>query len=157
MKHTYDAGDKKGAFERLRAFTANLVARRDDAALLARCYLTLGQWESELNSNNESSAQAGAETSVLGFFKAAIKYDDGWYKAWHAWALSNFEVISHYQKLGLPHKITPHLAPAVTGFFRSIALAPRGNSLQDTLRSVTRMTNMPSVKLTTFLAYRAGC
>ncbi len=125
LKHMYAAGDKKEAFERLRVFTEGLPG--DDAALQARCYLTMGQWESELNDNL-------SETNILALFKAATEYDDDWYKAWHSWALSNFEVITHYQKLAQPDKITPHLVPAVAGFFRSIALAPQGKSLQDTLR-----------------------
>jgi FKBP12-rapamycin complex-associated protein len=76
----------------------------------------------------------------LASFKAATEYDPAWYKAWHSWALSNFDVITHYQRLGTPdkkHKISAHLAPAVHGFFRSIALAPAGKSLQDTLRLLT--------------------
>jgi FKBP12-rapamycin complex-associated protein len=125
----YDAGDKKNAFERLRVFTKNL---QDDARLLARCHLTLGKWESELNDNLSEATIP----HILASFKAATEYDDNWYRAWHSWALSNFEVITHYQKLGMQEKITPHLVPAVAGFFRSIALAPQGKSLQDTLRSV---------------------
>ncbi len=42
----YEAGDKKEAFERLRMFSKSI---HDDANLLARCHLALGQWESELN------------------------------------------------------------------------------------------------------------
>jgi FKBP12-rapamycin complex-associated protein len=125
LKHMYDAGSKKEALEKLRVFTESLPD--GDAELHARCYLTMGQWESELNDNL-------SETNILALFKAAIEYDDSWYKAWHSWALSNFEVISHYQKLNMPEKILPHLVPAVTAFFRSIALAPQGKSLQDTLR-----------------------
>jgi FKBP12-rapamycin complex-associated protein len=124
----YDAGDKKSTFDRLRMFTKNL---QDDAKLLARCHLTLGQWESELNSDNLSET---AIPHILASFKAATEYDDNWYKAWHSWARSNFEVITHYQKQGMHDKISPHLVPAVSGFFRSIALAPPGKSLQDTLR-----------------------
>lgn len=127
LKHMYDAGEKKGAFERLLVFTKNL---QDDAKLLARCHLTLGQWESELNDTLSETTIP----HILASFKAATEYDDNWYKAWHSWALSNFEVIAHYQKLGLPDKISPHLVPAVASFFRSIALAPQGKSLQDTLR-----------------------
>ena len=28
----------------------------------------------------------------------ATQYDKDWYKAWHSWALANFEVISFYEK-----------------------------------------------------------
>jgi len=130
FRHIYDSGDKKNAFQCLRAFTSNL---QDDAKLLARCHLTLGQWEMDLN----DTLSEATIPHILGSFKAAIEFDDNWYKAWHSWALSNFAVISHYQRLGIPERITPHLVPAVSGFFRSIALAPQGNSLQDTLRLLT--------------------
>jgi len=137
LRYMYDAGDKKATFDRLRVFTRNL---QDDAKLLARCHLTLGQWESELNSDNLSET---AIPHILASFKAATEYDDHWYKAWHSWARSNFEVITHYQKQGLHDKISPHLVPAVSGFFRSIALAPQGKSLQDTLRCAFTHADIP--------------
>lgn len=87
--------------------------------------------------------------------------DPKWYKAWHAWALANTEVVSHYMKTRsesdtnpIPQAMyTDFLVPAVrgmpiavccfrcaytdsTGFFHSIALSP-GKSLQDTLRLLT--------------------
>jgi FKBP12-rapamycin complex-associated protein len=170
IKHLYESGAKKESFDRLRAFISTL--KRDDAKLLARCHLTLGQWENELNDILSESTIP----HILASFKAATEYDHTWYKAWHAWALSNFEVITHYQKVSgsgivssyntIPininnfnpsnstsssntnnsnntstsnsrDKITPHLVPAIHGFFRSIALAAPGNSLQDILRLLT--------------------
>jgi len=132
LRHMYEDGQerKKEAFERLCSFTETLS---DDAKLLARCHLTLGQWESELNDNPSEATIA----TILSSFKAATEYDDEWYRAWHAWALANFEAVSQYQKLGLTDKSAPHLVPAVAGFFRSIALAPQSESLQDTLRLLT--------------------
>jgi len=73
----------------------------------------------------------------LGSYKAATEYDDNWYKAWHSWALANFDVIAYYQKHNKPKKIEAHLVAAVHGFFKSIALAPKTQSLQDTLRLLT--------------------
>jgi len=129
FKHIWDEGHHHQAFERLRDFTKVIET---DAELLSKCYLTLGQWQKELNDTLSSNIIP----QILGSFKQATKYADSWYKAWHAWALSNFEVISHYQKQGRPRNIEAHLVPAVHGFFRSIALAP-GKSLQDTLRLLT--------------------
>lgn len=60
--------------------------------LLARCFLKQGEWQIALNSNWR------AETSeiILGAYLLATHFDDKWYKAWHNWALANFEVISLY-------------------------------------------------------------
>lgn len=93
----------------------------------------------------------------------ATSLDRTWYKAWHAWALANSEVVSHFAKSHnenepIPTGIfTDHLVPSLQGrslfqssvlrllltrrftpvaFFKSIALSP-GNSLQDTLRLLT--------------------
>jgi FKBP12-rapamycin complex-associated protein len=35
---------------------------------------------------------------ILRSFEAATKRNSTWYKAWHSWALCNFEVISYYEK-----------------------------------------------------------
>jgi len=69
----------------------------------------------------------------------ATQFDPDWYKAWHAWALTNFEAINFYERntpsFSKP-KLLQYIVPSVHGFFRSIALA-KGNSLQDTLRLLT--------------------
>ncbi|CAR66402.1 DEHA2F23452p [Debaryomyces hansenii CBS767] len=58
--------------------------------LLARCFLKQGEWQILLNNNWRT------ETSeiILGAYLLATHFDDKWYKAWHNWALANFEVIS---------------------------------------------------------------
>lgn len=71
----------------------------------------------------------------------ATHLDKEWYKAWHTWALANFEVITFYEK-NLPANHSgrdpclQYVIPSIMGFFKSIALS-RGNSLQDTLRLLT--------------------
>ena len=72
-------------------------------------------------------------------YSESTRYDNNWYKAWHAWALANFEVISFHEKsedAASVARLLPHVIPAVQGFFRSISLSS-GNSLQDTLRLLT--------------------
>ena len=70
-------------------------------------------------------------------FKSAIEYDPNWYKAWHSWALMNFEVVSHYEKTRVPFEsIAYHVVPAIQGFFRSISLGS-GQSLQVQLTGLT--------------------
>ena len=60
--------------------------------LLARCFLKQGEWQIVLNLNWRT------ETSeiILGAFLLSTHFDAKWYKAWHNWALANFEVIQMY-------------------------------------------------------------
>jgi FKBP12-rapamycin complex-associated protein len=103
--------------------------------LLARCYLKLGEWRISLS--EEINEEIIPE--ILQCHSAATNCDKNWYKAWHSWALSNFEVVSYYEKREEnipPNIILNNVVPAIKGFFQSIALC-KGNSLQDTLRLLT--------------------
>ena len=58
--------------------------------LLARCFMKQGEWRVSLQKNwTEENPDA-----ILGSFLLATHFDNKWYKAWHSWALANFEVIS---------------------------------------------------------------
>jgi len=46
LKHLWDSGEHKVAFERLRDLMTHI---KDDELLLARCHLALGLWQEELN------------------------------------------------------------------------------------------------------------
>ncbi|KAI8981018.1 armadillo-type protein [Pilobolus umbonatus] len=104
--------------------------------LLGRCYLRQGEWQRAL------SYELTEETipDILDSFLLATRFDQNWYKAWHSWALANFDIIDYYERLHpdqLPSQIfNQHIVPAVQGFFKSIALS-KENSLQDTLRLLT--------------------
>jgi FKBP12-rapamycin complex-associated protein len=103
-------------------------------------------------SSNTSQASAltlgSLQQYVDGIIKSyfiATNLDRKWYKAWHAWALANSEVVNYYNQAQgnqttndpmPPEILTGHIVPAVRAFFQSIALSP-GNSLQDTLRLLT--------------------
>lgn len=105
------------------------------ARLLARCYFKQGEWQSALTEDWVSDDRC----DVIDSYRRATELDKYWYKAWHAWALANFDVISHHERMGenVPAKmIAASIVPSVQGFFRSIALAS-GNALQDTLRLLT--------------------
>ncbi|KAL1936471.1 hypothetical protein VTP01DRAFT_605 [Rhizomucor pusillus] len=112
----------------------------EDAAeytrLLARCYLRQGEWQRGLS--YELTEEIIPD--ILQSFLLATRFDQKWYKAWHAWALANFDIIEYNYKIHgeqlPPHIYTHHVVPAVQGFFRSIALS-KENSLQDTLRLLT--------------------
>lgn len=80
---------------------------------------------------------------ILQSYYLATHYDSSWYKAWHTWALANFEVVGflenqQYNKISdVPgHELTAHIVSAVIGFFHSISLRNE-NALQDTLRLLT--------------------
>lgn len=58
---------------------------------------------------------------ILHSYLLATHFDPNWYKAWHTWALANFEVVNHL--LGQEGKaadvmgttLVPHIIPAVQG------------------------------------------
>lgn len=113
--------------------------------LLARCFLKQGEWQVALQTNWRTE---NSET-ILGSFLLATHFDSKWYKAWHNWALANFEVISLLTSKSSisetntesdsqysPELIQQHVIPAIRGFFHSISLSA-ANPLQDTLRLLT--------------------
>lgn len=64
--------------------------------LLARCFLKQGEWQVALNANWKTDSEQKA--SILGSYLLATHFDHKWYKAWHNWALANFEVVSLYEQ-----------------------------------------------------------
>lgn len=110
----------------------------EHARLLARCYLKQGEWQRALEKNWQSDHQSARK--ILDSYHNATRYHSDWYKAWHAWALANFEVIqaaAQQEKGDISHVVVrEHVIPAVHGFFQSIALSS-GSALQDTLRLLT--------------------
>lgn len=108
--------------------------------LLAKSYLKQGEWQTALQSGDWRS---DGVRDVLSAYSAATQYNRESYKAWHAWALANFEVLTalspqtNSETVSIPHHIiTEHVLPAIRGFFRSIALSS-SSALQDTLRLLT--------------------
>ena len=114
--------------------------------LLSKSYLRQGEWQRALQ-RGEWNADNGRE--VLDAYSAATQYNRDSYKAWHAWALANFEAVqtmeSEAKKANKDKKIPAlppsqglidHVIPAIRGFLRSIALSS-ASSLQDTLRLLT--------------------
>ncbi len=108
--------------------------------LLAKCYLKQGEWLTALKDGDWKSDHVH---EIIASYAHATSYNKGWYKAWHAWALANFEVVTaissqaNRETANLPQAvIKDHVMPAVQGFFKSIALSST-SSLQDTLRLLT--------------------
>ncbi|SMN19447.1 similar to Saccharomyces cerevisiae YKL203C TOR2 PIK-related protein kinase and rapamycin target [Maudiozyma saulgeensis] len=58
--------------------------------LLSRCFLKQGEWRAAL----EPNWRLVDSNSILGSYLLATHFDKSSYKAWHNWALANFEVIS---------------------------------------------------------------
>ncbi len=112
----------------------------EQTTLLAKCYLRMGEWLITLNKDDWQHTQV---QDILQNYFQATHYNPKWYKAWHAWALANFEVVQALitRSEGQTSRadqaaIISHVVPAVEGFFQSIALS-EGSSLQDTLRLLT--------------------
>ena len=135
-----DIGGQEALNARRRMEESSSIAR-----LLAKCYLRQGEWQAHILRGDWTSPSAQAQVSdVLNSYHLATQYNQTWYKAWHAFALANFEVVtslaSHADQdktLSLPdHIVLKHVVPAIQGFFKSIALSST-SSLQDTLRLLT--------------------
>ncbi|XP_071144772.1 serine/threonine-protein kinase mTOR-like isoform X1 [Mytilus edulis] len=172
MKHMWRNNQKNEAYNKLQYFVEHslqtkalqLISPEDSQQrqelnkLLARCFLKLGDWAESLMGINEKSIP-----TVLDCYYRATEHDKDWYKAWHAWALMNYEAVLFYKQMNQTEEGTPqtpaeigatsklelsprpesntammhkYCVPSVQGFFRSIALSQQ-NSLQDTLRLLT--------------------
>ncbi|ORY80056.1 PtdIns-3-kinase tor2 [Protomyces lactucae-debilis] len=155
LKYQYETQDKALALSKLQEFTTRMSADlgmdertikqtsavrqeslQTDVAdyykLLARCYNKQGEWQVAL----ERDWTINNTEEVLQSYHLATQFDKDWYKAWHSWALANFDVIQQAEATdeGVTHDMyAKRIRPAVQAFFRSIALSS-GNSLQDTLR-----------------------
>ncbi|KAI0091642.1 phosphatidylinositol 3-kinase [Irpex rosettiformis] len=111
---------------------------KDLSRLLARCWFKQGQWQVEMF---EDWSQRPIK-EILHSYWLATHYDSTWYKAWHTWALANFDVVGYLEgqsegKIELPgDELAVHIVQAVDGFFKSISLR-NVNILQDILRLLT--------------------
>lgn len=114
LKYLWATGSQRDALRHLIGFTSrmahdlgldpsNMIAQsvprnstiaprlvEDHTRLLARCFLKQGEWRVSLQPNWRTENP----DAILGSYLLATHFDDKWYKAWHNWALANFEVIS---------------------------------------------------------------
>eukprot|EP00698_Gefionella_okellyi_P003488 TRINITY_DN13298_c0_g1_i1.p1 TRINITY_DN13298_c0_g1~~TRINITY_DN13298_c0_g1_i1.p1 ORF type:complete len:2319 (-),score=474.81 TRINITY_DN13298_c0_g1_i1:41-6196(-) len=128
----HDASGVMQAEQRLRRFAEGAHA---DPRLAARAYLRLGDWA---RARTESPDEATL-SQIVSDSRAAADLDQQWWKAWHAWALVNYDAVTHFAASSNSERLRAHLAPAVQGFIRAIALsgATAAHTLQDTLRLLT--------------------
>lgn len=87
--------------------TANI---EEYTKLLARCFLKQGEWRIALQPNwRDENPDA-----ILGSYLLATHFDSNWYKAWHNWALVNFEVISAVTSGRRVNTVTSDEKPKIT-------------------------------------------
>lgn len=119
----------------------NMNHYEEQYVLLARCYLKQGEWQVALKKGDWNHDAVG---EILESFRAAANFNPHWYKAWHSWALANFEIVQALGNQGERGReaspsqkiIIDYVVAAIHGFFKSISLS-KGSSLQDTLRLLT--------------------
>eukprot|EP01126_Amoeba_proteus_P048791 TRINITY_DN5662_c0_g1_i4.p1 TRINITY_DN5662_c0_g1~~TRINITY_DN5662_c0_g1_i4.p1 ORF type:complete len:841 (-),score=190.43 TRINITY_DN5662_c0_g1_i4:2162-4432(-) len=120
------------------AFHLPEVGIKVDSVMRARCYAKLAHWELLAIVHQGGSLDETITAPIIEHCNLAIKNNTNWFKAWHIWAIIHYQILTHYSKQQENHpKIFLHLLPAITGFIRSIALAPSSQNLQDTLRLLT--------------------
>lgn len=100
----------------------------------AKCIAKLARWQLKMVPDLDEAAIMKITSTA----KQAIEYAPEWYRAWHVWAIVNYKFIGIYEKQNTRHpKIDSYLVPAISGFIKSISLAPYDN-LQDLLRYVCK-------------------
>jgi len=153
LKHCWETGRTQQAFDSLKELAPTI--NQDDKQLRAKIHQKLGTWQAALQPLDEQAIPL-----IIGSFSSCTKLAPKWYRGWHAWAMANFDAVSHYEKKGkfgdtsdgIPVDLSEdtsgqltlqtqdimheYLISAIRGFFRSIALSP-SMSLQDTLRLLT--------------------
>ncbi|XP_015233310.1 PREDICTED: serine/threonine-protein kinase mTOR [Cyprinodon variegatus] len=105
MKYMWKSNRKIDAFQHMQHFVQGVQQQAQHAIaaedhqrkqelhkLMARCFLKLGEWQLSLQGINESTIP-----KVLQYYSNSTEHDRNWYKAWHAWAVMNFEAVLHYK------------------------------------------------------------
>ncbi|KAG1705718.1 hypothetical protein DVH05_003469 [Phytophthora capsici] len=127
---------------------AMMPIRSEQEELLVKCHLKLAEWQ--LAVHDQQIEHVPVE-SVLSSLRLCTELEPRSYKAWHAWALMNFQVVEHSThsqhisanataSVAASSSVAPYIAPAIEGFFRSIALGRSrwaANVQQDILRVLT--------------------
>eukprot|EP01052_Picozoa_sp_SAG31_P012956 SAG31_NODE_768_length_12226_cov_3.928424_3_plen_2501_part_00 len=113
-----------------------------DSDLLAKCHRTAGKWRRTLDPS--------AFEAIISSYQHATTLAPHDHKAWHSWALMNYEVgTMQEERMGEPSSddagatsrgVVHHMNMALKGFFQSIQLPGQhnyGNALQDVLHLLT--------------------
>ncbi|GMF39009.1 unnamed protein product [Phytophthora fragariaefolia] len=128
---------------------AMMPIRSEEEELLVKCHLKMAEWQ--LAVHDQQIEHVPVE-GVLASLKLCTELEPRSYKAWHAWALMNFQVVEHSthsqhisanataSAVAASASVAPYIAPAIEGFFRSVALGRSrwaANVQQDILRVLT--------------------
>ena len=160
VKYLWATEQRAPAMEALNIMTRD---QRGTSTILARCHLKAGMWMQE----QDEQLRPQLFGAILHSYRNATQLDAKWYKAWHHWALFNFDVVSYlagtaggnslrvgggegggggrggYDQGGGARSSRSYLVPAVNGFVRSIYLGltaekkKNGHVQQDILRLLT--------------------
>ena len=138
------------------AASASEIPRPEDAdrtMLRAKTYLRTGMWRRQMADGLTESLIA----SILTSMKCATELAPTWGKAWHQWAYFNVETMIFFSTAGDSDTAQRFVAPAVTGFFRSIELAQAssGDRLSDGRSSSTNLQDILRL-LTLWFAHGAA-
>ncbi|CAH0479599.1 unnamed protein product [Peronospora belbahrii] len=128
---------------------AMMSTKSEEEELLVKCHLKMAEWQ--LAVHDQQIEHVPVE-SVLSSLRLCTELEPRSYKAWHAWALMNFQVVEHSthsqhisanattSAVAASAAVAPYIAPAIEGFFRSVALGRSrwaANVQQDILRVLT--------------------
>ena len=95
--------------------------------LCAKVHLRTGAWRRQM----ADGLTGGMIASIGASMRTATELAPAWAKAWHQWAYFNVEAMIYFNAANDPAAAQRFVAPAVSGFFRSIELgqAAPANSL----------------------------
>jgi len=160
-KHVWADGHRQEAFGTLQQLAEDLrewarevqedqitiasdTSEAERMLLCGRAHLKSAVWRRQLADN----ITEGLISSILSTMSYAKDCAPNWSKAWHQWAYFNVEAMIFYNSNGLHEEGSAFVAPAVTGFFKSIELSQDeaqskmigekvSHNLQDILRLLT--------------------
>lgn len=121
------------------------------AELSVRSHLRLGHWQhvaAEARLADPTVDYGAVVATILNNYAVATQHGEGFYKAWHSWAMMHFAAAEHYAAAAnrgpagdaTQRRLTTHVVSALTGFFRSVSLGRsrvKAHVLQDLLRLLT--------------------
>eukprot|EP01156_Anaeramoeba_ignava_P023638 Anaeramoba_ignava/c21679_g1_i1.p1 GENE.c21679_g1_i1~~c21679_g1_i1.p1 ORF type:complete len:2020 (+),score=411.29 c21679_g1_i1:2184-8243(+) len=152
LTHLWACNKRESALAKLKKFisefmdillTSKMKFDFDPNKLKAKAFLSFGMWNLEIQEDShdqQRNPENSSKMEILSSFYYATKYAPKWARAWHFWALMNFETVSEImQKEGRLEtgQTRKHLIPAITGFFRAISLSSSRKIIRDTLRILT--------------------
>jgi FKBP12-rapamycin complex-associated protein len=133
LKHLWASGNQQKAFDQMKTFTqlistslgiqslADITTRSDTSStlntmmsLLARCYLKIGDWQI----GQQEGWTEAVIPEILNSYLAAKTCDRSFYKAHHAWASANFEVLNFFEQSNeviLPQVMLTHTIDSLQG------------------------------------------